>query len=258
MEPDGDLLPEGTLVIADLHLDPAADARIESFCAWLDASESLPRLVILGDLFDVWVGPAQARLPGAAEVLETLSRRVAQGTRIDLIPGNRDFMMDADFERRSGARLHEGGLVARLPRGAGVLFLHGDELCTRDVQYQRMKRVLRSGPVRALARRLPLASARWAAGRLRRATARSLAAKPAQEKRMQAQAADQQARRFGAAFVVCGHAHQFRDEHLPGGARWIVLDAWGGERDLLAVGPGGELQALASAVPGGLPGTSCP
>jgi cytidylate kinase len=45
---------------------------------------------------------------------------------------------------------------------------------------------------------------------------------------------------------VCGHAHRFRRESLPGGARWTVLDAFGGARDLLCVSETGELVAGSS------------
>jgi UDP-2,3-diacylglucosamine hydrolase len=235
-------LPEGSLVLTDLHLFPGQDERASRLCTWLEQAPAFPRLLILGDLFDVWVGPAQARMPGAAAVLAALARRVAAGALIDIVPGNRDFLMDRDFERRSGARLHPAGMLAELPGGRRALFLHGDELCTRDLAYQRMKRVLRSRVTRAVARALPLACARWAAGRLRRATSRSLQAKPPEVKRMQPEAAASQARAQSADFIVCGHAHEYRDQPMDGGARWIVLDAWGGERDMLRIAAGGELE----------------
>ena len=41
-------------------------------------------------------------------------------------------------------------------------------------------------------------------------------------------------------------SHRWRDEHLPDGPRWIVLDAFGDERDVLCVEEGGRLAPSAS------------
>ena len=195
-------LEAGTLVIGDLHLDPAGEPRIEEFVEWLRRVRA-PRLIVLGDLFEVWVGPAQARLPGAALVLGGLSAWTAGGAGLDVIPGNRDFLLGPVFEQLTGAQLFPDGYVAALPDSdASLLLLHGDELCTLDHAYQRMKRLLRSGPMRALAKRTPLPVARWAAGRLRSASTRAVARKPAPEKAMQADACRALAAKAGADVVV--------------------------------------------------------
>ena len=219
------------LALADLHLHPEEDPRLDGFLAWLDSLEGVPRLIVLGDLFDVWVGPAQARQRASGRVVEALARLAGRGTKVEIVPGNRDFLLDASFERRTGARLWPDGMLGRTAEGTRVLFVHGDELCTRDLAYQRMKRVLRSTPARALSRLLPLAVARWAAGRLRARSIAAVAAKPSEEKSMQREAVRALAAAREADVLVCGHAHCFRDERLEGGPRWIVLDAWGGEHD---------------------------
>jgi UDP-2,3-diacylglucosamine hydrolase len=251
--PEVELAP-GTLFIADLHLDATRAEACAGFAAWLDA-QRVPRLVLLGDLFDAWVGPAHARLPGAAAVLAALAAASSRGLRLDLVPGNRDFLLGRDFSARTGARLHPHGFVGRLPGpGEGperrVLCLHGDELCTRDRAYQRLKRVVRSAPVAWLAPRLPDATALWAARRLRRASQQALYTKPAEEKAQQAVAVAALARAHGAATLVCGHAHVHRDARVEG-VRWLVLDAFGGGRDALRVEPDGALSVVAS---GGLAG----
>src|SRR5438552_17870097 len=97
-------LPTGSVVIADLHLDLAASESVEPFARWIDALQRVPKLVILGDLFDVWVGPAQERMPGAPRVLGALRALVARGTAVAIVPGNRDFLLDRSFEERTGAQ----------------------------------------------------------------------------------------------------------------------------------------------------------
>ncbi len=144
--------------------------------------------------------------------------------------------------------MHPGGLIGRTSAGARVLFLHGDELATRDKSYQRLRRVLRSRAVRALSNAAPTALARVAARALRRKSARSVAAKSAAYVELQATAAAAWCAASGASHVVCGHAHRFRAENLERGARWIVLDAFGGARDLLRVTDEGELVSDGSGV----------
>lgn len=243
--PQVDLHP-GTIAIADLHLDAAEPERGREFARWLRGAHGRPRLIVLGDLFDAWVGPAHARLEGARAVIAGFFALREAGTEIDLVPGNRDFLLDASFERATGAVLRPQGFVGTA-NGERVLFVHGDELCTRDLGYQRLRRVLRSGPVQFVAPRLPLAVATRVAKRLRRASVRALEVKLDDEKAMQSEACRGVARQERATVVVCGHAHAGRDESLAEGPRWLVLDAFqAGPRDLFAVERDGSLALRAS------------
>jgi UDP-2,3-diacylglucosamine hydrolase len=234
-------LPAGSRVIADLHIDLEHAQAAAGFLAWLERAASAPRLVILGDLFEYWIGRAQADTPGGRQVLAALAQHSARGTAIEVVPGNRDFLLDRRFEEVSGCRLHPRGLVGALPDGRRALLLHGDELASLDRAYQRLRRVLRAPGVRWTAEHAPYALTRALARRLRQRSRRAVAAKPAERKALQAAACAEHARRHAVQLVVCGHAHRFRDETLAGGERWIVLDAFGGERDELVVVAAGEV-----------------
>jgi cytidylate kinase len=238
-------LPCGSRVIADLHLDPRNAAGWEAFARFLDACAGAPALLVLGDLFEYWIGPAQAREPEYAQLLARIAARVRAGTAVHVLHGNRDFLLGAAFERATLARVHPTGLVGRGDDGARTLFLHGDELATRDVAYQRLRKVLRSPVVRGLAQVVPAPAARGVARALRKRSRTAVAGKQAAYVALQRDAAEAWCAASRSARLVCGHAHRFRDEALAGGGRWIVLDAFGGARDVLAIGPAGEL------VPGG-------
>lgn len=245
--PEIELAPR-TAVIADLHLDVGDPALVADFVRWLEMQAGRPRIVILGDLFDVWVGPAQAQAPGAPRVLDALRTACSRGTAIDLVPGNRDFLLDRSFEESTGVRLHAEGFVG-LVGGTRTLFVHGDTLCTRDVSYQRLRRVLRSGPVTWLAPRVPLAIGARVARRLRRASVKAVALKASDEKSIQSAAVVAAARNARCATLVCGHAHEWKDVRVADGAehvRWIVLDAFGGSRDVLELDGAGGLVARSS------------
>jgi UDP-2,3-diacylglucosamine hydrolase len=240
-------LPEGSLFVGDLHLDPEGGVRTDRFLRWLERTRGAPVLVILGDLFEYWIGSAQ--LAETAPVLAAMRASVEAGSAIALVPGNRDFLLDARFEERSGARVHPHGFVARTGAGERVLVVHGDELCTLDVGYQRLRRVLRSGAVRALAPRVPAFLARSVARRLRGASVRAVSQKPSRAMEQQRDACSELALRHGCRTLVCGHAHRFRDETLAGGVRWLVVDAFGDARDTLRVEGDGNVALVRAAAP---------
>jgi len=239
--PEELILAPGSLVIADLHLDVEEPGSTSPFLAFLERVAGAPRLIVLGDLFEYWIGPAQTESAHARAVLEALARLVASGTELDVVPGNRDFLLDELFEAGSRARVRRDGLLATTPAGERVLFLHGDELSTRDRSYQRLRRVLRSGAVRWLATHLPQVVLSAIARRLRDASRRAVSRKETATLAMQPDAALARARASSADLLVCGHGHRFREEHVDAEHRWLVLDAWGGERDTLTVGREGRL-----------------
>lgn len=253
-------LEAGACVIADLHLDVGPSGpEPREFLEFLARLRGRPRLVILGDLFDAWIGPAQMELAAARRVVEALRALVDSGTQLEIVHGNRDFLLESCFEAASGARVHPHGFVAELEGGARALFVHGDEFCTLDRGYQRLKRVLRSRPLLWAAPRLPRTLALGVARRLRKASVNALAVKPSEEKQQQRAAVGQWAAAAACSVVVCGHAHELRDEPVgaPAGslggslggaqARWIVLDAFGGRRDLARVEKNGRIELASSA-----------
>jgi UDP-2,3-diacylglucosamine hydrolase len=243
-------LGPGTLVVADLHLDVEDLGAVDRFLAFLARARGAPRLVVLGDLFEYWLGRAHQETPGGRRVVAALAERARSGQACDVVPGNRDFLLDAGFERAAGATIRRAGFVGVLPDGARVAFVHGDELATRDRAYQRLRRVIRSRPVAGVVPRLPLAVSRALARRLRRASTAAIAAKPAAEKELQRDAAAALAAELGTAGVVCGHAHDFRLETLPAGGWWLVLDAFGGARDALVVADRAGARSPEAAVAG--------
>lgn len=229
-----------TRVIADLHLDTADETRAREFCDWLDALEGVARLAILGDLFDAWVGPAQAGVGIAPRVLQALARCAGRGIAIDVVPGNRDFLLDRSFEERTGVRLHGEGFVARVA-GGRVLCVHGDTLCTKDHSYQRLRRVLRSRTLRWIAPRVPLALGSRLARRLRRESVRAVALKLPDEKSIQESAVVAAAQAFRCETLLCGHAHEYRDQRLSGGVRFVVVGAYGSAGDVIDISDQGAL-----------------
>ncbi len=249
------VLPAGSFVIGDCHLDAErerASAEQVAFENWLSRRPKLPALVILGDLFDVYRGPSSLRRGAARGLCAALAACAQRGTQVHVLHGNRDFLLGAEFTSQSGARLWPRGFVARVGDSAtGVLLLHGDELCTLDRGYQRLKRVLRHPLAVGLARARPGGVSRVLAKRLRRTAKHSLQRKPRQEVEQQSQAVEAALLASGARVCVVGHAHRFSDRDVEvraavaspaASARWVVLDAFGQGRDCARLEAGGAVE----------------
>ena len=128
-----------TLFISDLHLSRERPALVEAFQALLAGPvRAAGALYVLGDLFDVWLGDDQLRDPLAADVAAALAASADAGVRVYLQRGNRDFLLGERFARAAGATLLPDAVVHPL-HGTPTLLMHGDQLCTDDLKYQRYR-----------------------------------------------------------------------------------------------------------------------
>lgn len=132
-----------TLFISDLHLESDNAVITASFLHFLSTKAAgCEALYILGDLFEVWVGDDDHnRL--TEMVVKALAALSASGSRIFLMHGNRDFLLGKDFAGRCGATLLEEPAIIDC-YGQQVLLIHGDSLCTRDVDYMKFRKMVRS------------------------------------------------------------------------------------------------------------------
>ncbi|MFQ3237581.1 MAG: UDP-2,3-diacylglucosamine hydrolase, partial [Paraglaciecola sp.] len=93
------------------------------------------------------------------------------GVKLYFIHGNRDFLIREGFANRAGFTLLPEQIVVDL-YGTPTLISHGDELCTRDVAYQKFRKKARSWWWPRLVLCLPL-SIRQTIARKGRATSKA-------------------------------------------------------------------------------------
>lgn len=138
-----------TLFISDLHLEdkrPEITAILVDFLR--DSARRADALYILGDLFEFWIGD---------DVLTETARRVADelkalsrsGVPVMFLHGNRDFLLGADYANLAGMQLLPEALLVDL-YGQPTLLLHGDTLCTDDVDYQAFRQQVRNAAFQAM------------------------------------------------------------------------------------------------------------
>lgn len=132
-----------TLFISDLHLTEERPEIITLFRAFLrEEATQAEALYILGDLFEAWLGD-DAVLPGIKPVLNELSALTKKGVPVFVMVGNRDFLIGKQFEKITGCQLLSDPSVVNL-YGTDTLLMHGDTLCTDDVDYQEFRKQVRS------------------------------------------------------------------------------------------------------------------
>ncbi|MFQ5505225.1 MAG: UDP-2,3-diacylglucosamine diphosphatase [Planctomycetota bacterium] len=158
-------------LLSDLHLRPEQAAALDAFRAFLEGLPGSGPVLIMGDLFDYWIGRSQIGQGGWQDILDALARATSRGLRLYVFHGNRDFQLDRAFERATGTRVVPGALLLRRRGDRDLLCMHGDELCVNDRSYQRAKRWLRSPPLRLLLGVLPYRIARRLADGARRRSA---------------------------------------------------------------------------------------
>jgi UDP-2,3-diacylglucosamine hydrolase len=239
------------VVAGDVHLSPehpeVAD-RFRSFLAGLKGR--CATLVLLGDVFDYWVGRRQARDPFERAVVESLAALAAEGTRLAFQGGNRDYA----FDGADGLAVEVWPDLVQTRWGdRRVLLTHGDLLCTADVGYQRMRGFLRSAPARAALASLPHGAARWFARGLRDLSDRETRRKSWASMGIDYGIARAWLDAHGADLLVAGHVHTGVHHRLPGDPTRdvLVLKDWeAGGGVVRWDGRGVDLLAPEAALPG--------
>ena len=131
-----------TLIISDLHLTNVEEDKIDFFANFCKKYASkADQLFILGDLFNTWIGDdvSLASYKAIISILKDLS----QSTKVFVMVGNRDFLLSKQFESESGCKLISEPYLLQHNKDK-FLLIHGDSLCTDDVNYQKLKRILRN------------------------------------------------------------------------------------------------------------------
>ena len=228
---------EPALFASDVHLAGDAPRTARWFFDSLDTlGRDAAHVFLLGDLFEMWVGDDGAD-PLADTLGGLLSGLVRRGTRVWLMRGNRDFLLDValpapapgveSFSARCSATLLDDPCVIEL-HGAATVLTHGDALCTDDAVYQQWRRTCRD-PIwqqgflhRPLAERLAIARG------LRTASEAGKREMPQYLMDVNPTAIDTLLQASGAERMIHGHTHRpARHDWVVGGStrtRWVLPD----------------------------------
>ncbi len=202
-----------TLFISDLHLTADRPAITELFLNFLRReARAAQALYILGDFFEYWIGDDAVEQPEYRPIVEALRDVARTGTPISIMHGNRDFLLGSRFEHASGCQLVPDPTRIDL-YGTPVLLMHGDTLCTEDVDYLKVRAMTRTERWQREFLDKPLPEREMIVRGYREESRRSTAQKAPQIMDVTQSAVATALREHGVRHLIHGHTHR-PGEHI--------------------------------------------
>ena len=211
------------LFVSDLHLSDDTPEIEAALIALLKRESPFDSLVMLGDIFEAWVGDDDDS-PLADRIRLALRALADSGTEILFTRGNRDFMLGEQFGSDIGGTLLPDQTVLNVA-GQPTLVLHGDTLCTDDVDYQRFRQLVHSPKWQAEMMAKSLDERRELARQLRSMSIDAASNKPEDIMDVNQSAVSTAMRDADVAVMVHGHTHR-PDRHQCDIGERIVLGDW--------------------------------
>ncbi len=222
--------------ISDLHLQASEP---DTFGAWQRYLESTPAdaVMILGDLFEVWVGddllgtdlqtPDMEPDTGFEARCARVIRQAANHAAIFFMHGNRDFLIGQSLMRLCNAKLLADPSVLVFPAGRQQRWLlsHGDALCLGDTDYMQFRQQVRSPQWQTAFLARPMAERQQIARELReQSEARKQSG--AEYADVDTEAARSWLHAANATTLIHGHTHKPALHDLGDGLSRAVLSDW--------------------------------
>ena len=240
-----------TLFISDLHLSPDTPAATDTLLTFLrTTAPAADALYVLGDLFEYWIGDEGLAQPFAKEVAQVFRALADSGVPVYFMHGNRDFLLGGQFALASGMKLLNDPTVVDL-YGTPTLLMHGDTLCSDDVEYQKFRAMVRNPAWQQAFLAKPLDERVRMAREVRGKSEQAKQVKDMTIMDVTPATVDEAFRAHQYARLIHGHTHRpARHEHMVDGRgceRWVLAD-WYDHGAYLQCDAGGcRLQPLEQA-----------
>jgi len=228
-----------TLLISDLHLTEERPEANERFIALLEEKgRAADALYILGDFFEYWIGDDDLAEPFNAVVAGLLKDLTRRGVPVYLMHGNRDFLIGEGFCAETGSSLLQDPTVVDIA-GVKTLLMHGDTLCTDDLDYQTWRRKARDPAFQAAFLAKPLDERRQQVHQMREKSKQVVQEKTAEIMDVNDEAVRAALRSHGVRRLIHGHTHRPGRHAIEVDGkrceRWVLPD-WYGRGGYLQVG----------------------
>ena len=234
-----------TLFISDLHLCASRPRINQLFFDFLaTTARSADRLYILGDFFEYWAGDDDIDDPFNRSIVDAVAALVSSGVSIFLMHGNRDFLIGEKFCHAAGVSLLQDPSMIEL-NGIRTLLMHGDTLCTDDVEYQKFRRQVRDPLWQKQFLSQPLAQRKAIIEDLRRRSETEKQTKSMEIMDVTPSSVEAVLREHSYPQLIHGHTHRPAKHihHLDGNLceRWVLRDWYEGGGYLRCDGSGNKV-----------------
>jgi len=233
-----------TLFISDLHLCGNRPQTLALFSQFLRDYQHANRLYILGDLFDAWIGD-DYHDPALLDILAQLKAYCA-GTPTYFMHGNRDFLIGEAFAREIGCQLLQENEIIQLG-DKRLLIMHGDTLCSDDIEYQRFRQQVRNQQWLDQVLALDIEQRLQMARQFRLDSSNSKAMKAEEIMDVNQDTVEQSMRQFDVRLLLHGHTHRpgiHRFQLQQQDARRYVLSDWSDHAVIARHQDNGEIELL--------------
>ncbi len=211
-----------SLFIADLHLTEYSNKKNALFERFCEQCIAYDNLFILGDLFNVWLGD-DISLKNHKRLVSVL-KKLSKHTQIFILAGNRDFLLGTHFEKKSGCKLIREPYLVSIFNNR-YLLMHGDSLCTDDINYQLAKKFLRNRIMQFIFLHLPRSFRIAIAFKIRQKSKIAKRIKPSKITDVNLNTVDNLMRRYPNTTLIHGHTHR-KNIHTRKYYKRIVLGDW--------------------------------
>ena len=212
------------LFISDLHLQESHPHTAEAFFRFLaERAVHADQLYLLGDIFEYWAGDDDLASPFHQKIIQALRAVGDAGVAVFWIPGNRDFLVGADFARAAGLTLlDEPHLLTA--GGRRIALVHGDAQCSADVKYMAFRAQVRDPAWQRQFLAMPLAQRKQIIAGLREGSREAHATKSYEIMDVTPEAVAALFDATGADIVIHGHTHRPALHEADGKLRYVLPD----------------------------------
>ena len=211
-----------TLIIADLHLTQVENDKVElfdQFCT--EYASKVGQLFILGDLFNTWIGDDISL--NTYQSITTILNKLTKTTQVFVLAGNRDFLLSNSFEKETGCKIiKEPHLLNHNEKN--YLLIHGDSLCTDDVDYQKLKKVLRNPIIQFIFLHLPKNLRLKLTGQLRKKSIEAQSYKSEKIMDVNQSTVDELMTKYPNTDLIHGHTHRQNTHKMERYTRYVLGD----------------------------------
>ena len=211
-----------SLIISDLHLTNVEGDKVNFFNTFCeDHASKADQLFILGDLFNTWLGDDVSHTSHKAII--SLLKELTKETKVFVMVGNRDFLLSHNFEAETGCTLINEPYELE-HNTKQFLLIHGDSLCTDDINYQKLKRVLRNPLVQYIFLHLPKNIRLKLTGQLRKKSVEAQSYKSSKIMDVNQQTTDLLMSKYPGYELIHGHTHRQKTHTMKNYTRYVLGD----------------------------------